>query len=75
MSACIYHWEPSENCIVCLRDELASALADAERYRWAEPILTQSDEKIADARTLRLGLALSKGLTGNAAVDAARSGE
>jgi hypothetical protein len=43
---------------------------DAERYRWALPILTDGPE--ADQRALRLAAALMTGLDGDAAIDAAR---
>ena len=44
---------------------------DAERYRWAAPILDGSNDKVADMRALALAEQLAKGLTGDAAIDAA----
>ena len=48
---------------------------DAARFRWALPILTGSDDGVADDRALAIAFQLAKGLDGDAAIDAAMQQE
>jgi hypothetical protein len=52
--------------------ENAELRADAERYRWVLPIVSGEDDPDVNKRMGLLGNALASGLTGTAAIDAAR---
>lgn len=56
-----------------LRDECTKLGKDAARYRFVLPMIGGEDSPEADRRTLLLGAALMRGLTGDDAVDAARA--
>lgn len=51
-------------------DEIERLRADANRYRWAVPILCALGDE-GDKRAMALAMQLMKGLDGDAAVDAA----
>ena len=57
--------------IAALGSALAEAQRDAERYRWAKPILSGDDQALADSRARQLAAGLMAQLDPDAIIDAA----